>query len=76
MASSLNVSSELAASIRRVNARYVAAGSPDCPALRRLWFALDADVDRAEAAGDDPAARRAIAAWQEIAITAIDEAAR
>lgn len=73
MASNLNVSNELAASIRRVNARYVAAGSPACPTLRRLWFALDADIDRAEAAGDDPAARRAIAAWQQVAIAAIDE---
>jgi len=55
---------ELAAAVRRVNAKHRAAGCPDLAGLDRSWSKLVRDLRRAQAVGDGQGQRNAIQAWE------------
>lgn len=71
MTSTTTLRAETALSARRVRAFHNAQGRPDVPELGELWNRAEAEVDRALATGDHPAARRALARYEAAAVLAI-----
>ena len=68
------LSKELADTVRRVNAAHVEHGAPELPTLKEAWCRLDRNLSVANAAGDEVAARRAVVAYGNEALAAIEEA--
>lgn len=64
--------SDLAAAVRRVNARHRRAGRPELPGLDRCWTRLVRDLRRADAVGDGLGQRQAIQQWEADAVQTIE----
>ena len=71
----VSIRAELAAAVRRVNARLHALPEDARPDLRPLWRKFEAEVDGALTLGGEENARAAIERWERAALTAIAEAA-
>ena len=71
----MSVNNLLAATVRRVNARYSQLEDPEhVDVFTDRWIALEREVDTAVAAGDDLAAEKAIRAWEHHALKTFEEA--